>query len=135
MNDRVFIDTNILVYAHTDVVPDKQLIAQNLIENNNSFISVQVLNELANTLSRKYKIDWTDIEKVLLDCISNNILINNSGTITLAAIALANRYRYSFYDCLIIAAALESNCSILYTEDLTDGQTINGLLTITNPFK
>jgi predicted nucleic acid-binding protein len=43
-------------------------------------------------------------------------------------------YQFSHWDCLIIAAALESQCKILFTEDLSDGQIIDGILNIKNPF-
>lgn len=63
MSDRVFFDTNILVYAHTDLNIAKQSTAQALIINSPSFISTQVIQELANTLYRKFKHPWKDVEK------------------------------------------------------------------------
>ncbi len=51
------------------------------------------------------------------------------------AVRLADRYGYSFYDSLIVAAALESGCSILYSEDMQSGQLIDGTLTIRSPFQ
>ncbi|OGA66417.1 MAG: hypothetical protein A3G83_18130 [Betaproteobacteria bacterium RIFCSPLOWO2_12_FULL_68_20] len=48
---------------------------------------------------------------------------------------VAERYRFSFYDALIVAAALESSCTMLYTEDLQDGQVIDDTLAIKNPFR
>ena len=53
MKDSVFLDTNILVYAHTDLDPEKQKIAQEIMSANQSIISTQVLQELANTLKKK----------------------------------------------------------------------------------
>lgn len=50
------------------------------------------------------------------------------------ACQIADRYRFSFYDSLIISAALESNCTVLYSEDLHDGQVIEGTLTVKSPF-
>ncbi|HEY2582684.1 MAG TPA: PIN domain-containing protein [Mucilaginibacter sp.] len=135
MNGKVFLDTNILVYAHTDFDTVKQLVAQQIITDNNSFVSTQVLQELTNTLNRKFKVTWNSVEAVLRDVTVNNSLhVNTSGTI-FSALNVANRYNYSFYDCMIISAALESNCSVLYSEDLQDGHIINKILTIKNPFK
>ena len=135
MSGSVFFDTNVLVYAHTDVDTIKQAKAQTLITNSRSFISTQVLQELANTLNRKFKHPWSDIIDVLKNAATNNNLhINNQNTIAKAC-EIASRYGYSFYDCMIVAAALGSNCAILYTEDLHDGQVIEGTLTIENPFK
>ncbi len=81
-------------------------------------------------------------DKVFLDsnilvkecCQNNNLHINTADTV-LQACQIAERYRFSFYDSLIIAAALESNCTIVYSEDLQDGQHIEGRLIIKNPFK
>ena len=75
MSVDVFFDTNILVYAHTDVDIVKQSVAQNLIRESGSFISTQVLQELANTLFRKFHQPWNDIEAVLTNAVDNNALI------------------------------------------------------------
>jgi predicted nucleic acid-binding protein len=50
-------------------------------------------------------------------------------------LAVAERYRFSFYDALIVAAALESGCTTLFSEDLQDGQVIDQTLTVRNPFQ
>lgn len=134
MNDKIFFDSNILVYAHTDVDGRKQLVAQKLIADNFSFISTQVLQEIANTLNKKFKHPWIDVEKTLTDSIRNNNLYTNNQQTVIEACRLAQRYQFSFYDSLIISAALQSDCSILYSEDLNNGQVIEGKLKIINPF-
>lgn len=134
MSDRVFLDTNILVYAHTDVYIAKQSVAQQLTIDNQSFISTQVLQELSNTLNRKFKHTWTDVEKVLTNASSNNNLYTNTEATIKNACQLAQRYRFSFYDSLIIAAALACDCKLLYSEDLNNGQLIERKLRIVNPF-
>lgn len=134
MSGKVFFDTNVLVYAHTDVDTAKQSIAQDLILNNESFISTQVIQELANTLYRKFKHTWKDIGEVVTESIGNNSLqINNDHTV-LEACRIAERYGFSFYDSLIIAAALECECTELYSEDMSHEQVIEGKLKIINPF-
>jgi predicted nucleic acid-binding protein len=65
----------------------------------------------------------------------NNKLYTNSESTIIGACNLADQYGFSFYDSLIIAAALECDCNMLYSEDLHDGQLIEGKLTIKNPFK
>jgi len=50
------------------------------------------------------------------------------------ALSLKDRYGYSYYDCLMLASALEGNCRVIYTEDMSDGQMIDGALEIINPF-
>lgn len=134
MSDRVFLDTNILIYAHTDVDPVKQLISQNLIVDNLTYISTQVLQELSNTLNRKFNHTWQDAENVFKNAIENNILHINTENTILKTFQLAQRYKFSFYDSLIISAALECDCNMLYSEDLNAGQVIEEKLEIVNPF-
>lgn len=72
--------------------------------------------------------------KAIEESSNNNFVhINTESTINLAC-KIADRYSFSFYDSLIISAALESNCSILYSEDLNSGQVIDKKLKIVNPF-
>ncbi len=135
MKDRVFFDTNILVYSHTDLDTLKQTIAQELIHSSNSYISTQVLQELGNTLRKKFNQDWVNISKVLEEVSSNNQVFINTETTIQKSLEIANRYGYSFYDSLILAAALSCDASVLFTEDLQDGQIIESQLKIENPFK
>ena len=135
MNDKLaFFDTNILVYAFSDTEIDKQQISRNILSTNESVISTQVLQELANILIRKFKIDYPVIIETIKECIQNSykIHLNDENTI-LKACQLGKRYQFSFYDSLIIAAALKSKCKILYSEDLQHQQTIESLKII-NPF-
>jgi predicted nucleic acid-binding protein len=135
MNDKVFLDTNIIVYAHTDVEPDKQKRAQAIISEGLTIISTQVLQETSNTLVKKFKHKWQDVVKVITEASLNNIVHTNASKTIFNACDIADRYKLSFYDSLIIAAALECECSILYTEDMQDTQIIEGKLKIVNPFK
>ena len=132
-----FIDTNVLVYAHTDMDTIKQIIAQNVMSDDTikTFVSTQVLNELANTLNRKFKQGWLDVERVLSDVSENNNVYTNDVDAIIKSCQIAKRYSFSFYDSLIITASLECDCSILYSEDLHDGQIIENKLRIVNPFK
>jgi predicted nucleic acid-binding protein len=132
--DKVFVDTNILVYSYSNNEPEKQTIARNLIADNDSFISTQVLQELTNTVIRKFKYSYKDAIIALNESIqNNNIHVNTEITITQAC-KIAERYGFSFYDSLIIAAAIECSCLFLYSEDLQHNQIINDTLKIVNPF-
>src|ERR1700743_1574577 len=118
MSDKIFLDTNIIIYAHIDNDLVKQKKAQSIIEEGETFISTQVLQETANTLKKKLKQTYPDIKRVLSDLISNNFIhINNSQTV-LRACEVAGKYGFSFYDSLIISAALEVNATVLYSEDM-----------------
>ena len=135
MNDNCFIDTNILVYCYTDDEPVKQQKALDIANNPDTFISTQVLTKLSNTLKKKFKLDWKTVENVVSEVSTDfNVYVNKPSTIERAC-KIADKYQYSFYDSLIIAAALSSNCKTLYSEDMQDGQIIEKSLTIVNPYK
>lgn len=134
MSDSIFLDTNIVVYAYSDTEPKKQTIARKLVLENTSIISTQVLQELSNTLSRKFKKSWPEIMEAVKEVsLSNLVHVNSEATIQ-QAIKIAQQNKFSFYDSLIIAAALECKCSKLYSEDMSHGQLIEKQITIINPF-
>ncbi len=128
---KVFIDTNIFVYAQTnDLKSEKSL---ELLASG-GVISIQVLNELANVLSKKFQRDWQDIENVIRDIkLLRFEIIPVTFSIHETAIHLARDYNISFYDALIIAAASIADCTVLYSEDMQNGRQISGL-TVLNPF-
>jgi predicted nucleic acid-binding protein len=136
MPDRVFVDSNIFIYAKVPQ-PDesKYQHAQNFLKTleGDIIISTQVLNEFYNVLN-KYKISDSTIQENI-----NEILKDvNLRTVTLDTIKscwkVKTRYGYGYYDSLIIASALENNCSVLYSEDMQHKQLINKRLKISNPF-
>jgi len=133
MNVEVFLDSNVLVYSMVTDDP-RSAIATALLEQGGT-ISVQVLNEFTSTAIRKLKRSWSDVTAALA---AFRKLLSNPLPVTLAmheaALEIAQRDRLSFYDALIVAAALEAGCSTLLTEDMQDGRVIDGRLTIQNPF-
>lgn len=135
MNDNVFLDTNIIVLSYSFVEIEKQQIARKLIADSNSYISTQVLQELANILTRKFSFSYSEALLALEESRNNNILHTNTESTIVQACEIAERYRFSFYDSLIIAAALECECTILYSEDMSHGQLIEEQLRISNPFR
>lgn len=135
MNGNRFIDTNILVYCYTVDEPIKQQKALDIVNNQDTFISTQVLTEFSNTLKKKFKLDWQKIMNIISEVNTNfNVFLNKPSTIEQAC-QIADKYQYSFYDSLIISAALSCNCKTLYSEDMQDGQVIENRITIVNPFK
>lgn len=133
MSDRAFLDTNIFVYAIVQDNPRTQD-AEELITEGGT-VSVQVLNEFAAVARKKTNMSWTEVQLALE---SIKILCPEPLPITLdthqAALAIAEKYGYRIYDALIVASALEAKCTILYSEDMKDGQVIERKLTIRNPF-
>jgi predicted nucleic acid-binding protein len=132
MSAKRFIDTNVLIYAFSD--DDAKVSVAEGVLAAGGIISVQVLNEFTNVCRRKLKLEWYAIEERLavVKALTYEVL-----PITLdhheKAITLARAHDFGFYDALIIAAALVSNCTALISEDLQHGRTIEGLR-IENPF-
>ena len=134
MSGKIFLDTNILVYCYTNTEPDKNTIALTIAQHSDAWISTQVLQELANTLRRKFSKSWPEIQAVLDElCINFHVFSNSPETIQGAA-RIAENYGFSFYDSMIISACLSVGCQTLYSEDMQHGQIINNTLTISNPF-
>jgi predicted nucleic acid-binding protein len=134
MKGRVFLDSNILVYSYSSTEIEKQQIARSLISANHSFISTQVLQELSNILTKKFKFEYAEAILAIEEGCQNNSLHTNTSKTIIKACSIADRYKFAFYDSLIISAALECKCDVLYSEDLTHGQQIDGTLVIKNPF-
>jgi predicted nucleic acid-binding protein len=132
---KTFLDTNVIMYAYSNSEEAKQTVARKIIKENHTVISTQVLQELSNILRRKYNLDYPSVKATLLECsIDNNEVYTNTSQTIFKACDIAERYQFSFYDSLIIAAALASGCEILYSEDLQHNQIVETVLTIVNPF-
>ncbi|HXE06438.1 MAG TPA: PIN domain-containing protein [Acidobacteriaceae bacterium] len=127
-----FFDTNILIYAVSQN-DSRAEIAEELLSRG-GIISVQVLNEFAATASRKLNMSWGKIAEALgaFRALSKPVM---PLTVELhdTALEVAARYGYHIYDALIVAAAIEAGCDVVFSEDMQEGQRI-GKLTIRNPF-
>ncbi len=135
MSGKTFLDTNIVVYLYSGDEPEKRASALALLELSNPVVSTQVLSELANTLSRKFSLSFDVVAQAVAEVSDAcNVVPVMPDTIA-QALALAQKYRYSYYDSLILAAAMSAGCETLATEDMQQGQTIEGSLTIRNPFE
>lgn len=121
------------MYSYSNSEAEKQAIARNLIADSNSVISSQVLQELTNTVTRKFKFTYHDAVNTINECCQNNNLHINSERTIIDAVRWLNTMAF-LYDSLIIASAMESNCSVLYSEDMSNGQVIDNKLKIVNPF-
>jgi len=130
--ERIFIDSNVMIYAYFKQDEKKQFISKQLIAQS-AVISTQVLQEMANTLHRKMRVDYNIVHSILLECLQNCDINTNTSDTVFLALDIAKRYGFSFYDSLIVAAALESKCTTLYSEDMQDNQHIENL-TIKNTF-
>jgi predicted nucleic acid-binding protein len=128
-----FFDTNILAYTYDVAEPEKYRVASELFPKGHAITSTQVLGELSNVLSGKLRFPWPSIDAAIRQ-ITNKFTIHVVSTSTiLKAVSLAERYKYSYYDSLILASAIESKCEVLYSEDFQHNQLIEGVRII-NPF-
>jgi predicted nucleic acid-binding protein len=136
--DRIFVDTNILVYAYDISAGTKHDIARGLISGiwdaQNGVLSTQVVQELYVSVTKKIPkpLDLQKAKEIVRDLLQWEVIVND-GVSVLDAIEIQAKYRYSFWDALIITAALKGGADILMSEDLADGQDIEGLI-IRNPF-
>ena len=133
MSGKAFFDTNILVYV-VGQEDERTDTAEALLAGGGA-ISVQVLNELANVSRKKLRMSWEEIDEALG---AIRLLCHPPVPLTIdthdAGRRIAAKYGYSMFDGLIAASALEAECDTLYSEDLQDGQVIEGRLTVRNPF-
>ena len=139
MSAKFFLDTNILVYTFDKENPGKRdraraLVAEALAESR-GVISYQVMQEFLNAALRKFAKPLTavDAERYLTVVLEPLCTVFASIELCHQAIDIAERWKYLFYDSLIIASAFQAGCSVLYSEDLQHGQKI-GNLRILNPF-
>lgn len=137
MQDKAFLDTNILLYSYSEDELMKKSTVNGLLDNyaGNLIISNQVINELANVLFKKFKISSIDIENVILEVDTAFPIVSFDLTTQIKAVRIKDKYKLQFYDSLIIATALENGCNILFSEDMQHLQLIENILTIVNPFK
>lgn len=130
-----FLDSNIMIYAFSGTEPEKRDRARALLEISGIWVSTQVLNELANVMAKKFHQPFPAIRQAI-EQIVTVVEVHAVGIDDVRrALSLAERYRYSYYDSLILATAISLGCTTLYTEDMQHGQSIDKTLTIINPFE
>ncbi|HET53745.1 MAG TPA: PIN domain-containing protein [Ignavibacteria bacterium] len=136
MTEKYFADTNILIYSIDNHYPKKKNISRELIaklfEDNSGIISTQVLQEFYYAAVNKLRSD-PKIVKELLKSFEDLEIVQINTTIIHNAIDCSITNKISFWDALIISAAESANCNKLFSEDLNNGQIINGV-EIVNPF-
>ena len=129
----IFLDTNILVYAFSHTGQSEA--ARELLGSADK-TGVQNLSEFANVARNKLRMPWSDVRESL-DQIRSLCTIVAPLDLTLheRGAALAERHGFAFFDGLVVAAALGSDCDLLLSEDMHDGLVVEGRLTIRNPFR
>ncbi len=130
-----FLDSNIWVYALAQNQPEqKQVTAAKLIETAGVVISTQVINEVCINLKKKSNFSEEQIRSLVASFYQGSRIISFETNILTQASLLRENYTLSFWDSLIVSAALSSGVSTLYSEDMQNGLIVNQQLTIVNPF-
>ena len=136
MSDRSFFDTNILVYADDKAAPAKQRRAIELValhrRAGTGVLSLQVLQEYFVTVTRKLRVD-AQVARRKVELLAEFDVVAPDLDDILAAIDLHRLLGFSFWDALVLRTAKEAACTVLLSEDLQPGRTIDGVQ-IVNPF-
>ena len=139
MNVRFFLDTNIFVYSFDENAPKKSDRASELIRqavrSRNGIVSYQVVQEFLNVALRRFTHPMTaaEAQQYLATTLRPLMAVNSSAALYVEALRIASSYSLSWYDSVVVAAAIEGGAHVLYTEDLQHGQEF-GNLRIENPF-
>jgi predicted nucleic acid-binding protein len=130
-----FLDTNVLVYSFSAQDTAKRDAARALVESDGAWVSTQVLSELGNVLTRRFRVPTAEARERIASIAAGCEVMVVSPSVVLDAFRIMERWGYGFFDSQIIATALACGASILYSEDLHDGQTVDGRLSIRSPFR
>jgi predicted nucleic acid-binding protein len=139
MSDRFFLDTNIFVYSFHQTAPAKSQKAAELIRKalatQKGIISVQVVQEFFNVALRRFAqpMQPAEAEQYLATVFRPLLGIHSSEALYAEALRLQSQSSISWYDAIIVSAALQAQCDVLFSEDLQHGQRF-GSLRIANPF-
>lgn len=130
---RAFFDSNMLLYMSSDNAAKAWQVE--VLVRNGGVASVQVLNEVANVARKKMRMEWNEVLGLIATVRDWFEIVPLTEAIHDIGLYQARRHMLSVYDGMIVAAALEANCTVLYSEDMHDGLVIDDRLTIRNPFR
>jgi predicted nucleic acid-binding protein len=139
MKDRFFLDTNIFVYSFDRSAPQKAAKAKHLIRealtSRKGLISYQVVQEFLNVALRRFAQPMTvaDAERYMSTVFRPLLSVHSSMGLFAEALRLQSQHGLAWYDSVIIGAAIQAGCDVLFSEDLQHGRSF-GALRITNPF-
>jgi predicted nucleic acid-binding protein len=144
MKGKFFLDTNIFVYSFDAHVsgraPAKAKVAIELVDRavdtRQGIVSYQVVQEFFNVATRRFSTSLSpaESEQYLTTVFRRLLEVHSSTALYFEALRLRAGHRLAWYDSLIVAAAMEANCSVLYSEDFQDGREF-GTMRVVNPFR
>lgn len=131
---KIFLDTNVLIYAYSETEVEKKIKVLSLLEDEPVSFSTQVVNEFVWVMNKKFNVSMDSLRQVVINLFElYHVGVINDTTIT-KAINMSSKLKLPYWDSLIVASAIEADCDILYTEDLQHGQVIENRITVRNPF-
>lgn len=139
MSDKTFLDTNVVIYAFDHASPEKLKVARRLITEGavgkHAIVSYQVVQEFVNVALLRFQAAMTELEleEFLFETLFPMTAITSSSSLVIEALRLRSQHSLSWYDSLILAAALQAGCKLLFSEDFQHGRRF-GDLTVQNPF-
>ena len=138
MPAKVFLDTNVAVYAYDRDAPEKQKRAQEILEEGlregNGVVSAQVLGEFFNVVTRRIKTPMSaDEAQEIVSTLGLLSVVELDLALVQRAIDTHKQYQVAYWDALIIASAERAGCDRILSEDLSDGQRYHGIA-VSNPF-
>lgn len=134
MTDSFALGSNVLIYLHEqDADSSKRIVAQQLVADN-PVISPQVISEYLNVCRKRLGMDKANAVDALLQWLPYAVLSDFSADIYEHAKKLIKRYQFQLFDAIIVAYALASHCTILYSEDMHHNLLVEKRLRIINPF-
>lgn len=128
----LFVDSNILIYL-TDVDQHKKQTVEQIVIKK-PFINSQVAVEVANVFRRKFGFTKFELPNLWQDMLNDYKIVSTNDQSIQKAIQLVKRYDFQLFDALIVADAIQADCTILYSEDMQHNMVVENQLTIINPF-
>ena len=135
MKDKIFIDTNLLVYYISDDIKKKKIVHELLLSDAEIIISSQVISEFISVCLKKLKLPKHKTLSYAEEFIDIFSVTPINLEVVSKALSLVKKNNFSIWDSLIVSSALHAECKILYTEDMQHGQIIAKKLRIINPFE
>ncbi|NJR40611.1 MAG: PIN domain-containing protein [Leptolyngbyaceae cyanobacterium CSU_1_4] len=135
-SDKVLFDTNLWIYLYGKVPEEKYAKVDALlsVKIRSLIISTQILGEIYNVLVKKKFRTRPQAQEIIAQLVAGFDILEVDASKVLKALEINARYQYSYWDSLLVATAVQSDCSVLYSEDLQPNQLIEDKLRIINPF-
>ncbi len=136
MTAKAFLDTNLWIYAYAKNPVEKHQTVERLINQSSHHIhiSAQVLGEIFNVLTKKKLTSQADAASIVSEIINDFTVLEINALSVTQAMAINQRYGYTYWDSLILAAALLNDGAIVYSQDMQHNQLIDSQLRRLNPF-